>query len=212
MFHRKSPILLALCLTIGACSPSGSEPEVEDPQELAASDTDDGLSEGTLGPVHYRYDQSVLTRAEISLSLPPDFEQTVFAVKFIPAELVDNLGNSKCSYEREEGEEICTAEAEVGVALALLERPIETYGETIVANLDDTMSVESAKLAGEEGFALKAMRGGAEKLYTFVPVGERTLLLVERTQQASEEGMRAMREVRDSLHLPEDHPQPVSEP
>lgn len=194
----------AICLTLAACSPSESENEKQDAEISAPAEDGDSLTDGTLGPLHYSYDQSELTRAEISLPLPPDFEKTVFAVKFIPKGLVNNLGDADCSYEIENNDEDCTAENEIGLALALLERPIETYGEAIVAGIDETMSVEAASIAGHDGFALNAMRGETAMRYTFVPTGERTLLLVERTQSLIDEGADALQLVRDSLQFPDE--------
>ncbi len=204
MRRHRATACIALCLALCACAQEEPEQEGSPPPAITAEASADPMQEDTLGPVHYAYDTGVLTRAEISLPLPPDFEESVFAVKFLPTELLDNLGDTACSYENEADDGGCTAEQEIGFALAFLERPIDTYGEAIFDQVDDSMNVEPATVRGHEGFKLETPRGGTMLNYTFLPVAGRTLLLVERNQADSHIGAEALAQVRDSLRFPDE--------
>lgn len=204
MRRDRATACIVLCLALGACAQEEPEPEASEAPAITAQASADPMEEDTLGPVRYAYDTGVLTRAEISLPLPPGFDESVFAVKFIPTDLLGNLGDPNCSYEREADDIECTAEQEIGFALAFLERPIDTYGEALMDHLDDTMTVEPASIRGHEGFTLETPRGGTVLRYTFLPVAGRTLLLVERRQADIVVGAEALAQVRDSLRFPDD--------
>jgi hypothetical protein len=204
MRRDRATACLAICLALGGCAQEEPEPEASTAPAITAQASADPMQEDSLGPVHYAYDTGVLTRAEISLPLPPDFEESVFAVKFIPTQLLENLGDPNCSYEHEADDSECTAEQEIGFALAFLERPIETYGEALVDRMDESMTMAPATVQGHEGFTLETPRGGTVLHYTFLPVAGRTLLLVERNQADIQVGAEALAQVRESLRFPDD--------
>ena len=204
MRRERATACIALCLALGACAQEQPEPDEPTAPAITAQASADPMQEDMLGPVQYAYDTGVLSRAEISLPLPPDFEESVFAVKFIPTELLDNLGDPNCSYEHDADDSACTAEQEIGFALAFLERPIDTYGDAVFDRLDDSMTVAPASVRGHEGFSLQTARGGTMLHYTFLPVEGRTLLLVERSQDDIAAGAEALAQVRDSLRFPDD--------
>ena len=204
MYLGRTSVLLALAAVIGACSGESPENDREDSPLVPEQQAMANIADGTIGPVAYSYDSSVLTRAEIQLPLPPTFEETEFAVKFLPRDLVDTLGAARCSYEELDDDDDCTAEQEIGFALAFLERPVEHYGEALIDNLGEDMRVESSEVQGREGFALYTMRNGTMLRYTFLPVDSRTLLLVERTEDTVANGAESLEQVRESLTFPDD--------
>ncbi|MWV27751.1 hypothetical protein [Aurantiacibacter rhizosphaerae] len=204
MYVGRAAVLLALVAGIGACSGESSENDSEIATLVPEDQATSPIAAGTIGPVAYSYDTSVLTRAEIRLPLPPTFEETEFAVKFLPVDLVDKLGERDCSYTRPDGDAKCTAEQEVGFALAFLERPVEHYGEALIDNLTEDMRIEAVEMAGRSGFALDTTRNGSKLRYTFLPVESRTLLMMERNQGTVSNAAEALKDVRESLRFPED--------
>ena len=161
---------------------------------------EDDLTRGSIGQVDYRFDAQRLTRAEIDLALPPDFEATTFAVKFIPAELSGNIGTEGCSYGKSADNDECTADEEVGIALALLERPIAHYRDTFDdSDPADGSFDEDIILAGHRGFALSQNGAKTRMRFTFLPVEGRTLLVAERTEEGVDAGTEALREMRNSI-------------
>ena len=197
-------MLFTLVAAIGACSGEPSEDNGQGASPVPEDSATSTIANGTIGPVAYSYDTSILTTAEIRLPLPPSFEETEFAVKFLPRDLVNTLGAQRCSYEKPDGHDGCTAEQEIGFALAFLERPVEDYGEALIDHLGEGMSVQAAEVAGHKGFALETMRNGTMLRYTFLPVEARTLLMVERTEATVSDGAEALQQVRESLTFPDD--------
>ncbi len=204
MYLGRVAVLFALAAVIGACSGEPSEDNQGAMSPVPEEQATSTIADGTIGPVAYTYDTSVLTRAEIRLPLPPTYDETEFAVKFLPRDLVETLGAERCSYEEPDGNDDCTAEQEIGFALAFLERPVEDYGEALIDNLDENMRVEGIEMAGRAGFALYTMRNGTMLRYTFLPVDSRTLLMVERTEDTVSNGAEALQQVRESLTFPDD--------
>lgn len=195
---------IAVCLTVGACAQDQPEPDKPSAPATNTAAAVDLLESDMLGPVQYAYDPRALTRAEISLPLPPDFTQSAFAIKFIPAQLLANLGDPKCSNQHDADASECTAEEEIGLAIAYLERPIDTYRKAVFNRLDDNLIVTPANVRGHEGFTLETTRGGAALRYTFLPVEGRTLLLAERGRAEITTGAAALGQVRESLRFPDE--------
>lgn len=197
-------MLGALALGLAGCSDADEDADAQR-EDIATGQQDEAqaakLVDGSLGPLIYRYDPEVLTRAEVDLPLPPDFANSVFAVKFLPSSMTDNLGQGGCSYGAQSDASQCTAYREVGLALALLERPISHYREQL-ANSDLADLVEDgATLAGATGFAFSrpSDRSSTQLRYIFVPLEDRTLLAVERTEDGIDDGADALAAVLESL-------------
>lgn len=204
MEYARAITAFAACIAIAACSQSDSGADEPEPEPVETQTAAEPLEEASIGPVQYSYDPAALTRAEISLPLPPDMEESTFAVKFIPADLVDNLGSVGCSYTDDTLTGGCGAEEEIGFALAFLERPIDTYGDALFDDLDETMTVEFAEIDGHEGFTLQMPDGETQMRYTYLPVKGRTLLLVDRKQADVTAGAVELAQVRESLRFPDD--------
>ena len=191
--------LSALLLSACADERVDVQPSDEGTPAHVASSGLDSLTRGSLGQVEYRFDPQRLTRAEIDIALPPDSEDTVFAVKFIPVELSGNLGTQGCSYGISADNEECTADEEVGIALALLERPIDHYRLELEEEADNGSLDTQVMLAGHRGFAFSSEDPKTEVRYTFLPLHGRTLLLMERSEDGVDEGAAALAQLRHSI-------------
>ena len=154
----------------------------------------------TVGPVRYTYDNTALTRAEIDLPLPPEFSETVFAVKLLPKEYEKFLGSEGCSYGISTGNHECTSEEEVGIAFAILERPVGTYRRILEA--EASPGLDDQTFAGVKGF--RYSRRGANRVhrYTYLPVNGRTLLLAYMTAPGSDAAKAALESALASIELP----------
>lgn len=202
-FRAISAVVLALFIV--ACDsdlgtePTVADPTAADPTATAVDGIPSNLSDGTLGTVRYQYDASALTRAEVDLALPPDFDQTVFAIKFIPASLTSQLGEAECSFgSLDEGKE-CSATAEVGFAIALLERPMADYTTALAQATPSIPRLEPVVVDGHEGMSFVYEAGPTKTRYTFLPADSRTLLLVDRFSDGVELEALALEQVRASI-------------
>lgn len=157
------------------------------------------MSTGNLAHVTYHYDPHVLARAETEIALPPSFAETVFAIKFIPRSLIPGLGSSQCSFGGNESMTQCTADREIGFALALLDRPVEHYTTAIARTPGDLSAFEPVQLHGVQGFTTRRTTANATTSYTFLPTRGRTMLLIDRTNTAVDAGTEALAQVRDSI-------------
>lgn len=193
---------LSAVLLFGLASCSGDAPpsDNEDASTLADNSVA-GLVDGSLGQVSYRYDPTILTRAEIELPLPPDFSETAFAVKFLPSSMTGNIGFGGCSYGTALDASSCTADREVGLALALLERPLSHYRDRLEKSALASSLSNDASLGDVRGFVVSRHSDNTTThlRYVFVPLGDRTLLAVERTEDGIVEGEQALAAVRASI-------------
>lgn len=196
-------IALMAGLLLSTCAPDADDTVPQDRLQTPSPATSAHTQQGTLGPVRYAYDPAELIRADISLALPPTFDEEVFAVKFIPADLLGNVGDAPCSYESDTSSDVCTAEDEIGFAMAFLERPIDTYGDAMSGERPGDMVVAQAEIDGHAGFTVTTADGTTRLRYTFVSVDQRTFLTVERQQARVREGATALARLRESLVFPE---------
>lgn len=202
--YQYRPISSALLvLALAACgSESATQPAVSETTEAAVPAMSENLSEGTLGTVSYQYDASALTRAEVDLALPPDFDQSVFAIKFIPASLASRLGDPECSFGRMEQGEACTAKSEIGFAMALLERPMTDYTTALARATPSMATLEPVMIDEREGMSFVYETEDTRTRYTYLPSQGRTLLLVDRyTEGGVDVGAEALNQVRASIDL-----------
>lgn len=184
--------------TAGAsATPAETVAELDPPMPSGVT-TGSTINRSSIGPVHYAYDPKKLTRAEIDLPLPPDFADTVFAVKLIPVEYAANIGTKDCSYGISPDNHICTAQEEVGLELALLERPLADYR----ARLEGAKpALEAVTLARQTGFGLTTTLGNTTRRYVFVPSDERTLLVAQRSASGQDAGREALDDALASVDL-----------
>ncbi|RPF72363.1 hypothetical protein [Aurantiacibacter spongiae] len=194
-------LLAAACLTLTACdAQKAGQTEPDAAQSLASPDiVANDLTDGSIGPIGYDFDASVLSRAEVDVPLPPDFDEPTYATKFIPTELLDNIGTAGCSYGDSPDDSECTAEEEVGLALALLDRPYADYVADASLRELGGKPRHSASVAGREGFGLTWTNGATTVDFTYLPAGERTLVVIDRTEDGTTAGREALAQVRDSL-------------
>lgn len=190
--------LAAFALALCACNAEEQEPVSADREEPAEAEVEFHLTERTLDPLGYSYDDTALTITEVTLSIPPAYDDNTRATKLIPLERAEQLGEEQCSYGESGLISVCNAEQEAGVALALLARPLEEYR---AAFTDEQMggSLVESTLDGATGFAFTAQVEGSGTEYGFYPLGERTLLVARQFAYGQDEGEEAIRDVIDSL-------------
>ncbi len=205
-------ILLPFLASLAAACEQGSGAAVAAADEgtgITALPTADAPSIGSIGPVRYDFAPERMTRAEIELAVPPAYEATIWATKLILNRRAALLGERDCRYDQSAGddpstrEEICTAEQEDGLALALLERPLADYRAAFTEAGIEGRDLPPVSLAGCEGFSFAAEEEGADTVYRFLPVGERTLLIAQQFSDEEFEPDGALADVMDSLRLPE---------
>jgi len=192
----------ALALAVAACDDTPDQRsdagETTTPAPISSSAN---LAQGTLGTVHYSYDPATLTRAEVDLALPPQFEHTVFAIKFIPTSLAAKLGEDACSFGSMSDGHSCSANVEVGFALALLERPLADYTTALARATPAQGALESVSVNGHEGMSFVHQSAHTTTRYTFLPANGRTLLLADRFTDGIDTGREALEQVRASIQF-----------
>lgn len=195
-------------ILLAACGQDRSgEPRPSTDQGAASSPaapSEDAPSIGHVGPIAYGFDPQRLTRAEIQLDLPPDYDTTVWATKLILVERAERLGEESCHYGASGRTQACTAQQEDGLALALLERPIADYRRSFVNAEIPEGDLTPEQLAGTSGFAFTAAAEGAGVNYSFFPVGERTLLVARRFSDGERPIDPAIGDVLETLRIPSD--------
>ena len=201
MYQARIPCLLVAIASLVACSSGAEEDKSGSAQatpSLASTASQTPLRHANLGPIEYEYDPVQLTRAEIELPLPPSRSETAFAIKLIPQDAFENLGTIGCSYGISADDVECTAEEEVGVALAMLERPIAVYREDFE---EAGETLQPVRIDGQEGFSWTASEADSELQYSFVPYAGQTVLVVRRFDRASPRIDKAIQTVIRSVNL-----------
>ena len=201
MYQARIPCLLMAIASLAACSSGAEEGKNGSAQAkapLASSASQSPLRQATLGPIEYTFDPVQLTRAEIQLPLPPSRSEMAFAVKLIPQDAFENLGTMGCSYGISADNVECTAEEEVGVALAMLERPIADYREDFTAAGE---GLQPVKIDGHEGFSWTSSEADSGLQYSFVPYEGQTVLVVRRFDREQPRIDRAIQTVIRSVNL-----------
>ena len=208
MLWFRATLCSTALLALAGCGFGGGEakskdaaPEVHASTSQAAAQTSERAAHGKIGPVEFAYDDEQLTRADIQLTLPPDYEQEVYATKLIPSERADHLGEESCSYGESGLTETCTASKEPGVALGLLARPLSDYRAAFADSGIGEEELERIEVDETEGFAFTAQAEGSGTEYCFVPVGERTLLLARTFRAGAAMSGEAIRNVLASISL-----------
>ena len=199
--HQLKALSCSLALfALAACGRSEA-PETRDelqPEPAPVLQSSD-LADRTLGPIDYSFDQSQLTLTEVVLPLPPDYEDTVFASKLIPNQRAEMLGMELCNYGESGTTTSCEAEKEAGLALALLERPIDEYRAAFTQSGIGEESLSPSSVDGASGFAFTAQAEGSGTEYRFLSVDGQTLLLAKTFRAGQEQGAAALREVVATL-------------
>jgi len=198
----QTAVLLALSIPVllTGCNPgeAGGEQGAAPMEQVQADGVDPpigGAKTGaTLGPIHYEFDPTQLLMAEVLVRIPPDRDEQVWAAKLIAFQRADMLGQDLCQYEQSGRLEMCDAQKEPGLALALLARPLTDYREAFVRNgLEDKLS--TAELDGSRGFTFTAQAGRSRIEYHFLPLQDRTVLVARRSIAGQDLGAEAIRDV-----------------
>lgn len=207
MYHN-CPILLALpaALLLSACDGRGGGQNAErpaDPAEDSSIQPEPKLHTGTLQNVSFRFDPAVLVRTEIELRIPPSFDRERWATKLVPHVRAAQLGKDRCSYGTDDNDQTCTAKAEIGVALALLERPIDDY-RAAFAGAGASYTLQPVEIGGMSGFAYLSQTGNRGTEYSFLPTEDRTLLISRRFDGGLPENDAAISAVIASIRITDD--------
>ncbi|MBC7158476.1 MAG: hypothetical protein H5U21_00285 [Porphyrobacter sp.] len=156
----------------------GQSEEAAEPPALPQA-SPDPVAFATIGPIRFEYDTAELTLAELPIDLPPDYATQAWAVKLIPVERAAQLGQVRCTYGQPGPVRLCVAEAEPGLVMALLERPLGEYRDDFTqARLGD--AITPTQLNGQTGFSFTAESNGTGIEYRYIPVEERTLLVARQ--------------------------------
>lgn len=190
---------LAAC-ALALCACNGEEPELEsEAQESPVGEAPEPhLTARTLGSLRYSFDDTELTVTDVTLPIPPGYEDSIPATKLIPLERAEQLGEEQCSYGQSGLTTTCNAAQEAGLALALLERPLDEYRAAFVEDQMEGSLVESS-LDGATGFAFTAQVEGSGTEYGFYPLEGRTLLVARQFAFGQDAGEAAIRDVIESL-------------
>jgi len=156
---------------------------------------------GTIGPVSYSFDDSRLTRTEVELPIPPDYRTRVWAVKLIPTERAEMLGETACRYGDAQADEVCNVADEAGLALAMLERPIADYRANFTRDGFGEEQLGSTEIGGRVGFAFNSETDGQPTEYRFVPVAGRTLMLARQAGPGLGQASKAIGAVMSGLRI-----------
>lgn len=140
----------------------------------------------TLGPLAYEFDNSALTAADVDVRIPPDYQTVQSATKLIPEDRARSLGEDSCTYGQSGRVSECNAEQEIGLALALLPRPIDEYRQAFEGEMSD--GLDRVELDGINGFSFTAQAEGAGTEYHFFGIDQQTLLLARTFDEATPNG------------------------
>lgn len=174
----RSRILVGLGIVGLFSGCGGQSEEAAEPPALPQA-SPDPVAFATIGPIRFEYDTAELTLAELPIDLPPDYATQAWAVKLIPVERAAQLGQVRCTYGQPGPVRLCVAEAEPGLVMALLERPLGEYRDDFTqARLGD--AITPTQLNGQTGFSFTAESNGTGIEYRYIPVEERTLLVARQ--------------------------------
>ena len=199
-----TPMIASLALV--ACADGGDRRDMH-PRDIAGT-SDHAVSvagapqrSGFVGPLEYVFDDSMLAEAEIDLSVPPLHEESVFAIKLIPRDSLSNVGSGQCAFAPRGAKDGCTAEDEVGVAMAFLARPIGEYRRAFAPSDLSPAALPAESIDGSAGFTYRETSDDGMIEYSFVPLSGRTLLIAQRHHDERAGDTLAMQRVIGSLRL-----------
>ena len=208
-FRRVSAIggaILVACTLLGACREHSPAEVVDARHEEApglASSVEDPSARGSIGPVEYRFAPRVLTRAEVEFAVPPDYRTKAWATKLIARDRAALLGNQSCTYGTRNRAVTCSPKLEDGLALALLDHPIDVYRDAFEQRGFPAAMLPQVSLAGVTGFGFVSASEQRRIEFGFFPVGERTLLLARRRTEGGSAIDTGVAAVIASLRIPD---------
>lgn len=135
------------------------------------------LYRNDLGNYSFRYSADKFVVRTIMQHLPPDnSDPPDSVVKLIPRERVDLLGREECMYGLRGIVELCTAQKEDGIGIAVISESLAS----IEAKLDPTVT-DPVEVAGRQGIRYAIGAEGFGGTYYFIPLGEYRTAVVYRT-------------------------------
>ncbi|GAA5059770.1 hypothetical protein GCM10023208_27440 [Erythrobacter westpacificensis] len=197
---RYALAIAAASLAVASCGDSRPDTGDEAP-DTAATQPTAAMQTATLGPFTYEFDQDALTAADIELRIPPTYEESMPVTKLIPEARAQQLGEQACRYGESGEVSECNARQEIGLALALLPRPIDEYRAAFADEDIGSTDLSPVSLDGADGFAFTAEAEGGGTDYRFYSIENRTILLARRFDGSADDAEtdEAMDDVMRSL-------------
>lgn len=201
-------ILLVLApIALGGCADSGGQ-DVDryahgpNRASLEASELATNREERDfIGGIEYAFDRELLTQADVLISIPPLHETEIFARKLFPRAALGKLGSPGCEFAEDTNGGDCQASDEIGLTMALLERPIADYRAAFRAAGIPQDRITGARLQGQKGFSYREDDGASQVEYHFLAKGMRTFLVIERQDRSTPDNAMALRRVLSSIRL-----------
>ena len=203
---RALVVLLTAAAALTGCADSGERSSAQSHDFAAASDAltgtrSENLQTDTIGPIAFSFDRNALIETEIEMTLPPLHDDTVFAIKLVPRDAVTQPASAQCAYAPSDQRKACPADEEVGLTLALLERPLSDYRRAFRLADVEPSAITGAQLDGKNGFSYRESDGEGVVEYSFIPQDMRTLVIVQRSNSDRASDALAMQRVIGSLRL-----------
>ncbi|WNO53585.1 hypothetical protein [Stakelama saccharophila] len=153
------------------------------PKGMALKDTaeralDSLLMVGHAGPLTFRYQPERLAAVATALRLPPDYDRAFDATKLLPLDRRAKLGKNGCRYGLSGRTSTCSAEKEAGLSFAVVDLPLATLRDRF-----DASRAARTTLARREGFRVEQTAEGMGATYTFLPAGDRTVVIEHRHRE-----------------------------
>lgn len=199
-------LILAACRQepTGTTSPAANviANQAGEPNESAEGNEarqDASLRSAEIGPLTLRYDPAKLVQTDAEIGIPPDWRNEIPGMKLIARDRLELMDTAECMYGQRGAATLCEAEKEAGLAFALVDTPYETLSARITDPAPSQVTV-----AGREGIVWEIGAEGEGAVYTLLPAGERTLLIVNQYRNSGNPDEAAIRQVMNSLSLDAD--------
>ncbi|WP_188053823.1 hypothetical protein [Sphingosinithalassobacter sp. CS137] len=170
-------------------------------EQTAGRALDSMMLVGRAGPASFLYDPERHALVDTEVQLPPSYEETLDATKLIRRDRTAQLGQRNCSYGESGLTQRCEARMEPGLAIAISDTPVATFRSRFPSG-----RIEEADLAGRSGFRITQGAEGSGSSWTFLPAGDRTLIVERLWRHQGGEPTTAMMGVLRTLQI---EPDPV---
>ena len=149
------------------------------------------------GEARLSYDPRVLAPVASTLAIPPETGTRLAAVKLIPVDRLEKLGEKECRYGQSGQTRLCEASKEAGLAIAADPGPVAAWRARFGAT-----AVNPRDLAAHSGFEVEQGAEGEGVRWTFLNQRSGTLIL-ERMWREGGADDALYREVIGSLRFTE---------
>lgn len=130
---------------------------------------------GEAGPLRFRYRPERFALFDTSLYLPGAPRREIEAQKLIAADRAALVGRESCTYGLSGRTSRCSPDQESGLAFAVVDAPIASMRKRV-----DMLDPKESTLAGRSGFRVSQGAEGEGMSYTFIPAGNRTIVVARR--------------------------------